>query len=178
MQVAEAFGCEVPFRRPAELAADETPGLDPVLHALGQVTNFDYVVLLQPTSPLRTAADIDGAVRNCVAGGAPSCASVVEVAKPLQWMYTFDASGCLAPVIESATLPTRRQDTAPVYALNGAVYVAQVESLQESRRLVGPETVGYVMPPARSADIDTELDLLWCRFLLDQGDFGTGGARI
>jgi CMP-N,N'-diacetyllegionaminic acid synthase len=67
MEIARSFGCEVPFRRPEELAADDTPGIDPVLHALRELPGFDYVALLQPTSPLRTAEDIDGCIERCVA---------------------------------------------------------------------------------------------------------------
>src|SRR4051794_29098155 len=55
IEVAKAHGCDVPFVRPSELSRDETPSLDPVLHALDQLPDFDWLVLLQPTSPLRTA---------------------------------------------------------------------------------------------------------------------------
>jgi N-acylneuraminate cytidylyltransferase len=57
-EVAQKWGAEVPFMRPAELAGDDTPGIEPVLHALEQLPTFDEVLLLQPTSPLRTAEDI------------------------------------------------------------------------------------------------------------------------
>lgn len=165
MRVTEAFGCEVPFRRPAHLAADDTPGIDSVLHALDALEGFDYVVLLQPTSPLRIAEDIDKAVQLCVISGAPSCVSVVAVDKPPQWMYSME-EGLLRPILASEIKLTRRQEAPPVYALNGAVYVADVESLQHTRSFVTEETVGYVMPPERSGDIDTVLDLAWCELLL------------
>ena len=70
--VAIAAGCEVPFLRPPELARDDTPGIDPVLHALGQLPPFDIVVLLQPTSPLRLASDIDGCIERMLAARAPA----------------------------------------------------------------------------------------------------------
>ena len=169
MQVARDFGCEVPFRRPDELAADDTPGVAPVLHALTQLSGFDYVVVLQPTSPLRSTQDIDGAVDHCHAQAAPSCVSTVRMTKPLQWMYSTDAAGRLVPIITDGEPMTRRQE-AEVYALNGAVYVADVEFLRESRRFVDPMTVGFVMPPERSVDVDTEMDLHWCEFLLARAD--------
>lgn len=175
IRVAEAFGCEVPFRRPARLAADDTPGIAPVLHALGELDGFDYVVLLQPTSPLRTAADIDGAVWRCVSSDAPSCVSVVAVNKPPQWMYTL-GEGRLRPILSSGSPLRRRQDAAPVYALNGAVYVADVDDLRRTRSFVTDATVGYVMPPERSVDVDDELDLRWCAFLLTQQQRSHGGG--
>ena len=72
-------GAQVPFRRPAELAQDDTPGIDPVLHALEQLPDFDAVLLLQPTSPLRTTEDIDACI-----GLAQDmqAASVVSVSEP------------------------------------------------------------------------------------------------
>ena len=76
MRVARASGCEVPFRRPAALATDEATSIDVVLHALDQLPPHDLVVLLQPTSPLRTAADIDGACRLLLQHDAP-------------WIYGF-----------------------------------------------------------------------------------------
>ncbi len=171
IRVAEAFGCEVPFRRPARLATDDTPGIDPVLHALDTIEGFDYVVLLQPTSPLRTAEDIDGTVRLCMSSDAPSCVSVVAVDKPPQWMYTLGEKR-LRPIFPTESGLKRRQDAVPVYALNGAVYVADVHSLRRSRSFVTDATVGYVMPPERSADVDTALDLAWCELLLERARLG------
>jgi CMP-N,N'-diacetyllegionaminic acid synthase len=151
--VAAQYGCEVPFRRPAHLADDSTPGVEPVLHALDQLDGFDYVVMLQPTSPLRTAEDIDNAVLQCVSRGAPSCVSVVPVAKP-QWMFMLDEETHLQPISAEG-----RESTGTVFLLNGAVYVAHVSMLRQTRLLVGQGTVGYVMPPHRSIDVDTEYDL-------------------
>jgi N-acylneuraminate cytidylyltransferase len=166
MEVSKAWGCEVPFQRPADLAAAETPTIDAVLHALDQLPEYDYIVLLQPTSPLRTAEDIDGAVEVCIATQAPSCVSVVSVEKSPHWMYYLDPQRRLRPLLPGERTASRRQDTERVYALNGAVYVAQVSSLRETAQFVTEATVGYRMPVDRSPDIDTELDLRWCEFLL------------
>lgn len=162
IRVATQYGCEVPFRRPAHLADDRTPGVEPVLHALDQLEGFDYVVLLQPTSPLRLTEDIDRAVLQCVSSGAPSCVSVVAVAKP-QWLFALDGGKQLQPIFVG-----ERESSLSVYVLNGAVYVAEVEPLRRTRRLVAPGTVGYVMPPHRSVDVDTEHDFAMAEFLLDR----------
>jgi CMP-N,N'-diacetyllegionaminic acid synthase len=61
IEVAREFGCEIPFKRPDELAQDDTPGIESVIHAINTLEEkYDFVVLLQPTSPLRTVEDIDG----------------------------------------------------------------------------------------------------------------------
>lgn len=166
--VAKAHGCDVPFRRPARLAQDDTPGIGPVLHALDRLPGYDLVVLLQPTSPLRTASDIDGAVQLCASHQWGFCVSVTEAGKRPEWMVTLGEGGVMAPVLDGPAL-LRRQDAPPVYALNGAVYVGEAEAVRRERGFVTAETVAYVMPPERSADVDTALDLAWCEFLLRGG---------
>jgi len=166
IDVATLWGCEAPFVRPSELAQDDTPGMAPVLHALRQMPPYDLVVLLQPTSPLRTAADIDRCVEACVRSGAPSCVTMAEAEKSPFWMYVLDEARRMQPVLprEDAALP--RQKLPKVYALNGAVYVAWREWLLKSEMFVGPETVASVMPHERSLDIDTELDCMFFEFLM------------
>ncbi|MDD5249250.1 MAG: acylneuraminate cytidylyltransferase family protein [Rhodocyclaceae bacterium] len=168
IRVANVWGCEVPFVRPVELAQDGTPGIAPVLHALDNLRGYDYVVLLQPTSPLRTTSEIDGCLALCEARGAPACVSVTEPAHHPQWMHTVDANQHLKPLVEHSA--TRRQDLPTVYAVNGAVYVAQVSWLPDSRSFIGDGTLGYVMPPLHSLDIDVEEDLILAECLLQRRD--------
>lgn len=158
MAVARACGCDVPFRRPDALATDVATTLDVVLHALDALPEFDVLVLLQPTSPLRTAADIDAAVERMIDTGASSCVSVCEVEQSPYWMYRIDNNGVLKPIIEQPHGASRRQDLPQVYVLNGAVYVADVERLRAARAFVTADTVAYPMPLERSIDIDTAAD--------------------
>ena len=67
INIARKYACEVPFKRPANLAQDDTPGIMPVLHALEHLPGYDYVMLLQPTSPLRSSIDIDECIKYCIA---------------------------------------------------------------------------------------------------------------
>lgn len=156
-RIAEAYGCEVPFRRPPELARDDTPGIAPVLHAIAELPGFDYVVLLQPTSPFRTAEDIDRAIARCIDAGAPTLVSLTPASQHPSWMYHMDADGRIVHVLGEEPI-ARRQELPRVYALNGAIYVAHVETLEREQRLIGPGTIGYPMPRVRSLDIDTALD--------------------
>jgi N-acylneuraminate cytidylyltransferase len=159
IEVAKTWGCEVPFKRPIELAQDDTPGIDPVLHALETLPIYDYVILLQPTSPLRNRDDIDSSLERCLSANANACVSVTEVAENPYWMYTIAEDGAMHQLMQTDNVFSRRQDLPKVYKLNGAVYVAKCEWLTRSRSFVSSETIAYVMPSHRSLDIDNELDM-------------------
>ncbi len=165
MAVVKQWGCEVPFRRPARLAQDDTPGIEPVLHSIAELPGYDYIVLLQPTSPLRIAADIDGCIEGCVRESANCCVSVCEPDKSPYWMFQINKQGKLEPLIKKE-VAKRRQDLPAVYVLNGAVYVAKVEWLLRAKSFLTEETLAYKMPKERSIDIDNQTDLLFAQFLL------------
>lgn len=155
---ARGHGCEVPFVRPEELAQDATPGVDPVLHALEQLPGFDYVVLLQPTSPFRRAQDIDAAIEQCIDACAPFCVSVSEPKSHPQWCFRVDDQQHLHSLYPGEGV-THRQALEQVVALNGAVYVANTQALQEHKTFLTEQTVVSKMPVERSLDIDTHFDL-------------------
>lgn len=166
--VARELGADVPFMRPTRLAADNTPGIAPVLHAISQLPCYDWVLLLQPTSPLRSAEDIEGIWQFCQERGAPSAVSICEVKKHPYWMYQRNATQCLEPFIKGRPDVTRRQDLPPAYALNGALYLAKTDWLLKQQNFIGSETLGYIMPPERSADLDTEEDWRWIDYLMNR----------
>lgn len=155
---AREAGCDVPFRRPADLAMDTTAMIDVVLHALDQLPGFDIVALLQPTSPLRIAEDIDAACMALESHCAPACVSVSLVEQSPYWMYRLAADGRMIPLLENVPHIACRQELPEVYAINGAVYVAEAAWLRRTRTFVTGETVAYLMPPERSIDIDTAAD--------------------
>lgn len=167
IKVAQEWGCEVPFVRPVELARDDTPGIEPVIHAINTIEEkYDYVVLLQPTSPLKSVDDIDGCIETCLTSCAPSCVSVTEVDQHPHWMYTIDALGCLSPIIQQKKETNCRQDLPSVYVLNGAVYIAQSIFLANERSFLTSMTKAYVMTKERSLDIDEDMDLKLCEILM------------
>lgn len=163
--VARDLGCEVPFVRPAALSGDDAPGIAPVLHALDEISGYDLMVLLQPTSPLRSTEDIDGAIAFCHQRHAPCCVSVSPPGKSPYWMYTLDEFAHLSPLLGNDVI-MRRQDLPEALALNGAVYVADCRWLKESRSFITAETVAYRMPAERSFDIDEMIDFEICDALL------------
>lgn len=158
MTAARAAACEVPFSRPAHLASDTASSIDVVLHALDHLPGYEYVVLLQPTSPLRTAADIDAAFALMLESGSPSCVSVCEADQNPYWMYRVEADSKLKRLLPEMEGITRRQDLPPIYVLNGAIYIARIDWLRANKSFVGAETLAYLMPKERSLDIDTAED--------------------
>lgn len=165
INVAKHFGCEVPFKRPIELAEDDTPGINPVIHAIMQCPGYDYVVLLQPTSPLRTVEDIDGCIEKIVSNEAPFCVSVTEPEKSPYWMYTLEKDK-MKPLLPQDKLIARRQELPKSFALNGAVYVAEINKLLKEKSFLTKETVAYIMSQERSFDIDTIIDFKICESLI------------
>lgn len=164
-EVARHAGALVPFMRPPHLATDEAPGIAPVLHALREMPEYEAVLLLQPTSPMRTPDDIEGLLTYAAKTNAPSVVSVCEPDSHPRWIYTLESDQTLKPLFDKDAT-ARRQDLPPVFTLNGAMYFAQTRWLQRRRTFIGTETLGYVMPAERSIDIDTPLDWRIAEFLL------------
>lgn len=166
--VAEQYGCEVPFRRPAALATDEASSLDVLFHAIEQVPEYDYVIVLQPTSPLRTSTDIDNAFEMMILSEADACASVCEVAKTPYWMYSLGPNKVLNRLLPMPTGGHRRQALPTAYELNGAIYLIKIESLYTEKSLTPEQTIAFEMSRERSIDIDCLLDFQKCETYLDQ----------
>ena len=152
-EIAAAAGVEV-LRRPAELAADDTPMVDVVRHAVAELAP-DVVVLLQPTSPLRRHEHVDACVRLLLESGADSVVSVVEVPhrfRPESLMDVVDGR-----VVSRGAVTTRQQKPL-VYARNGpAVLALRTERIGDD--LYGGDCRPYVMDERDSLDVDTPFDL-------------------
>ena len=166
-EIADAGGAEVPFFRPAELATDGAPGIAPVLHALEQLPQVSDVLLLQPTSPLRTSADIEAIVALRQQFGLESAVSLTPSVKHPAWMYRLSPDQRLEPMLQLDGADCRQHLT-PAYVLNGALYLVSRAFLLREKTFITPETLGYVMPAERSVDIDTPLDWRWAEFLMEQ----------
>jgi CMP-N,N'-diacetyllegionaminic acid synthase len=160
-RVSREYGADVPFIRPMELALDDSDHVDVVNHALGWLeeqegVHPDYVMLLQPTSPLRTAADIDACVALARQTDAPAVVSVSAMRPHPYLAMRLGDDGTLERVI---AVDAGREAWPPLVAPNGAVYLNRVASLRADRTFVPSGTLGYVMPSERSLDIDTLWDL-------------------
>jgi CMP-N,N'-diacetyllegionaminic acid synthase len=166
IKVAKSYGCEVPFVRPAELAQDETPGIAPVLHALDQLPEYNILILLQPTSPLRTVQDIDRGLEFFERQQAVVCVSVSETTISPYSVFKFAENYVLKRILDKDEMVTRRQDLPIFYVPNGALYIINACYLKEHRSFYTKETLGFSMPMERSRDIDDEVDFAVCEELL------------
>jgi len=169
--VAEDYGARVPFARPRELAMDETRGIEVILHAMDWFEEneraFDLLMLLQPTSPLRTAEDIKAAFAVFAQKQAGAVVSVCACEHPPVWTNTIGSDLCMRDFVKKEALQNR-QKFGTFYRLNGAVYLAGWNYLRRNRSFFGERTYAYIMPADRSVDIDSELDLKFAEFLLTQ----------
>ena len=157
---ARKYGGEVPFLRPDELASDTAKTIDAVLHCVKEMEklgkSFDTVILLQPTSPLRTAKDIDGAIELFFKNGEKSLVSVSELdVNPVLIRRVED--GRAVPILnESSTV--RRQDFKKYYRVNGAIYINKASELGSETSLNDNETA-YIMDSSHCIDIDSMEDI-------------------
>jgi CMP-N,N'-diacetyllegionaminic acid synthase len=162
-KISREWGAQVPFLRPARLAEDNSPAIAVVLHALDQMDlkeSFcpDYVLLLQPTSPLRTSQDIDNARQMASRHNADAVVSIC-VANPHPYLTKrLSEDGTIADFVPLDKVYTRRQDFPPAYALNGAIYLNRRSSLLREKTFHPVGTYGYVMPEENSIDIDNPWD--------------------
>ena len=151
----------VPFLRPAELASDSSKSVDVVLHALGYIEPVpEYIVLLQPTAPLRTSLDIDDAISRLEEhiNEYDSLVSLCKVEEPHPYKMKRIVDGKVISLIEGTSSERPRQELPEVFRLNGAIYIASTNLIRERATLMGT-TIPYVMPPERSLNIDTTADI-------------------
>lgn len=157
--VAKQFGAEVPFLRPPELAGDTASSIDVVLHAIDALKesgrDFDIVVLLEPTSPLREPDDIRAALDKMLTAGAGAVVSVcrAESAHPA-FMFRQGEDSRLRPFMERPPTGLRRQEIEPLFFLEGTVYASRIDVLRENRSFYHNDTVAYEVPKWKFLEID------------------------
>lgn len=152
--IAKKFGCEVPFSRPPELATDTSSSIDVVLHALDYIgDNFDYLMLLQPTSPFRTAIDMDKVIEQTIDSNIQLMISVAKVKKHPSYLYKIENSR-LVPYIDT-NKQLRRQDMPLTYEHNGAIYFSTVSFIKQNKTYNSTEAVPFEMFGKSNLDIDT-----------------------
>ncbi|MEW5914170.1 MAG: acylneuraminate cytidylyltransferase family protein [Thermodesulfobacteriota bacterium] len=173
--IAQEYGAEAPFLRPAELAGDKVPTLPVLQHAARFVEQadgltLDWVMLMQPTAPLRAPQDIAGALELALAGGCDSVISVVQVFDVHPILMKRIENGVLLPFCIEEKEGTRRQDYAPpAYMRNGAIYLTRREVLLEQNSIWGRVIHPYIMPEERSLSIDSEQHLRLADLILSGG---------
>jgi CMP-N-acetylneuraminic acid synthetase len=169
-KISQENGADI-LMRPKELAEDGTPTVDVIVHAIKTLEKEeayvpDYIVVLQPTSPLRSSSDILTAINLFLnKSDNESLVSVFESEHPLSWAMNLE-NGHLIPLFDEKSLKKQRQAQLTTYFPNGAIYVISRESLYKNQNLYSEKTLAYIMPVERSIDIDTEYDFMIAEFLI------------
>ncbi len=172
LEIASKFASVVPIERPPTLAADRSPAIDYVRHALETVENeadaepFEAVVIVQPTSPLTLAKDIDRTVELLCRSGADSAVTVQRLEHaihPLK-LKTLDGDR-LRPYLEEETGRMAEHQLPPIYIRNGSVYASRRQTI-ETGDLLGADSRAHLMPRERSIDINDAFDLKLAELLL------------
>lgn len=159
-EVSKGCGAEVPFLRSAELATDTSKTIDSVIYTISRLQDlgkrFDTVVLLQPTQPLRTAEDIDGAIEKYEECGGVALASVSEVDDHPILIRSIE-KGRLIPLLNTSST-CRRQDMPFFYRVNGCIYINEISEINRDTSF-NDNPIPYMMDKSHSVDIDEVLDL-------------------
>lgn len=171
-RIGQECGIEVPFLRPRELAADDTPTLPVLQHMVRALEAdgdyFDAVLTLQPTSPFRLPRDIDGSVELMEQTGADSVISFVDVGeKHPSRMKTIDNEGRVwDPPFAEAVEGQPRQTLPKLYLRDGSIYLTRRNVLMDLSTLKGVDCRAWIVPQARACNIDTPFDLFLAEQLL------------
>lgn len=166
--IAIAHGAEAPFLRPSDLASDTAPSLGFILHALDTLAEggdvYDYVVLLEPTSPLTEGSDVDAALTQLIQAGDQADAIVgialLETTHPA-YAVRQGTNGKIDPLQPGgfAAMP-RRQDLEPVFSLDGSLYISSVEALRREHGFCHNRTLGYRTARHKAYEVDDLIDFI------------------
>lgn len=179
--IAREQGAEVPFLRPEELSGDTAKSVDVVLHALDfsheQGELFSYVVLLEPTSPMTEASDVDAALVRLEENG-EGAVSVVGISKVEATHPAFDVcldkNGIILPYIHELGEAIRRQDLEPLFFFDGSLYISEVEALYKRKTFYHEATLGYVTPRWKALEIDSLFDFVCAEAVMENIELLTG----
>ncbi len=172
-KIATTLDVEVPFVRPEELATDNAKSIDVVLHTLSYFQSknelFDITILLQPTSPLRTAIDINKAIEKLLSdNNLDSVVSVCEAEHHPLWTNILPRDLNMGNFLRPDVMAKNRQELPPYYRLNGAIYACKTTFLIENKTFIGRNSCAYIMPQERSIDIDSIVDFKLAEILLKE----------
>jgi pseudaminic acid cytidylyltransferase len=171
-KIAEKYGVEVPFIRPSKLASDSASTIDVIIHAVSYYKangeKYDYVIILQPTSPLRSSQHISGAIKLLQEKKADAIISVCETEHSPLWANTLSENSSLELFLREEIKNKRSQDLPKYYRLNGAIYLINVMNLlAEKTMFISNNIYAYKMNKKSSVDIDEDLDFLFAECILN-----------
>lgn len=173
-EISEKFGAEVPFIRPDYLSHDTASSFDVIKHAI-ECLNIDkskhLIVLLQPTSPLRTVAELNQALEFFLKKTADGVVSISETEHSPMWSNTLPNDGCMSNFIRPEVQGKRSQDLPKFFRLNGSIYIYETLTLLEQAKIFFDENVyGFETSLDTAVDIDTALDFLVAETIIKYRD--------
>lgn len=168
-EIAKKYGADVPFIRPDDLAQDTTSSTEVNVHVLQALKDmneeYDYFMLLQPTSPLRGMNDIRQSVELLIEKKALSIISMCECLHPIEWTTLLDEHKSLAGFLKDA--PYRRQDSKR-YQINGAIYLCNTETYMKTKNYYGEQSYAFIMDKYSSLDVDDIYDFKYVEMLMKE----------
>lgn len=170
-QIAQKYGAEVPFLRPQHLATDTSTSLETYLFTLSELEKTENypcedILILQPTSPLRTALHIQEAIELFKAKNADSVVSYCQEHHPIFWHKYVNENGQFAEVFNEGNIQNR-QELKPTYYPNGAIYIFKTQLLKQGIYYT-ENSYAYLMDKKFSVDIDTEEDFEFASYLIEK----------
>jgi len=166
LQISQNFGADV-IKRPDNLATDTATTFDTIEHAINSLEKFDYIILLQPTSPLRNEKHIDEAIELLNQRNVDAIISVCETEHSPLWCNTLNEDLNMADFLSKELLDKRSQDLPKYYRLNGAIYICKTEKFLNNRGFfLENSIIAYMMDKKDSVDIDEEIDFKLAEFCL------------
>ena len=167
LNISSNFGADI-IKRPYELANDTATTFDTVKHTIDNFENYDYIVLLQPTSPLRNVKHIDEAIELLEEKQADAIVSVCEMDHSPLWSNTLPKDGNMNNFLRDEVLNKRSQDLEKYYRVNGAVYICKTDKLLENKSFFLKDNIfAYIMDRKSSIDIDEEIDFLFAQRVIE-----------
>jgi len=158
---AQQYGAEVPFKRDPDLATDKASTVDVIFDVIQRIKGYEYIVLLQPTSPLRNSLHIGGAISELFKKNADAIISVTELDHPIEWTNHLAEDLSMKDFLAPSIQKKRSQDFLPRFRINGAIYIVKTEKFLEEKCLFLKDNIfAYKMNRSDSFDIDTKEDLL------------------
>lgn len=172
-ETGRRHGAMAPWLRPGELSSDTASSVDAALHALDWYETahgaVDGLLLLQPTSPFRTADSIRKAVKAFDENGQHPLVSLAPAHQHPAWCFRLAQDGGLAPFLGWDAIGKRSQDIEPAFVVNGAIYIVSPQRLRGERKFIPEDARAFVMlDPTESLDIDTEQDWRFAETVIAQ----------
>lgn len=175
-EVAKCYNAEVPFMRPGYLASDTASSMDVVWHALNWLDahdrdRYDYICLLEPSSPFATPADLHDAIQLIKDKDADTLLGMKEAEVSRRFIWGLDEKGGLSNFYDAVygDKKVRRQDQKTEYTMNGCMYISRTGYFRDNKIFHSKNSVPYIMPAERSTEIDDMLQFNFAKYCVDSG---------